>query len=100
MTRVTLRYFPIVGRAQPLRHALVDAGVAFDDIRVPLGDWPARRGDPAFAGLFAALPSLSWDADTVSEALAIASYLARRLGQYDGLDDGAIGRLEAVASVA
>ena len=29
--RIVLRYFDCLGRAQPLRNALVDAGVTFDD---------------------------------------------------------------------
>ncbi len=43
---------------------------------------------------------LEWGDDCVAQALPIAGYVARRLGQYDGLDAMGIARLEMVASVA
>jgi glutathione S-transferase len=95
---VVLRYFSIVGRAQPLRHALADAAVAFEDVHVSLAQWPQHKEDPSFAGPYSGLPTLSWGPVTVSETLPIASFLARRLGHYDGLDDAGIARLEAVCS--
>jgi glutathione S-transferase len=98
MTAVVLRYFPVVGRAQPLRHALADAAVAFEDVQVLLSQWPQHKEDPSFAGPYGGLPTLSWGAVMVSETLPIATFLARRLGQYDGLDDAAMARLEGVCS--
>ena len=98
--RVVLRYFPVCGRAQPLRHVLADAGVPFDDVRVPLAAWPAHQDDPAFGGPYGALPTLTWGAATVAETLPIASFLARRLGHRDGLDDAAVARRDAVCSHA
>ena len=98
MTAVVLRYFPLVGRAQPLRHALADADVAFEDVQVLLSQWPQHKEDPSFAGPYGGLPTLSWGPVTVSETLPIATFLARRLGQYDGLDDAATARLESVCS--
>ena len=98
MTAVVLRYFPVVGRAQPLRHALADADVAFEDVQVLLSQWPQHKEDPSFAGPYCGLPTLSWGPVMVSETLPIATFLARRLGQYDGLDDAATARLEGVCS--
>ena len=95
---VVLRYFPMVGRAQPLRHALADAAVSFDDLRIPLSQWPQHKEDPDFAGPYGGLPTLSWGTVTVAETLPIASFLARRLGHHEGLDDAAIGRLEGICS--
>ncbi len=95
---IILRYFDCQGRAQALRHALADAGAPFEDVRVPLATWPGHKNDPDFAGWFGGLPTLTWDNDTIAETLPIASYVARRLGDYDGLDAGAIARLEAVTS--
>lgn len=100
MTTVVLRYFDAQGRAQPLRNALSDAGISFDDLRVTLATWPPHREDPGFGGLFAALPTLTWDGETVSETLSIASYIARQLGQYDGLAAVEIAKYEAVVSCA
>lgn len=98
MNNVILRYFDCLGRAQPLRHALIDAGVLFDDVRVPLAEWPQHKADPAFAGPFGGLPTLSSGGAVVAETLPIASLLGRRLGHYDGLEDAAIARLEAISS--
>ena len=96
--RVTLRYFQCAGRAQPLRLALADAGIAFEDLRVAMDEWPAHKLTPAFAGPHACLPTLTWNDATVAETLPIASFLAKRLGQYEGLDDEAIALREAVSS--
>lgn len=98
MTSVVLRYFPIIGRAQPLRHALADAAVAFEDVQVLLSQWPQHKEDPSFAGPYCGLPTLSWGPVTLSETLPIATFLARSLGHYDGLDDAAMARLEGVCS--
>jgi glutathione S-transferase len=97
---VVLRYFEAQGRAQGLRHALLDASVQFEDVRATLATWPPHKEDGAFAGPFGSLPTLTWGADFVTETLPIASYLARRLGHYEGLDAAAIGRLESVTSCA
>src|SRR3954463_7230601 len=98
MPSIVLRYFPVVGRAQALRHALTDAGLAWEDLRVPMADWPRLRGEPGFGGPFATLPTLTWDGATVGETLAIASFVARRLGHDRGRDDVAIARLDAITS--
>ena len=73
---VVLRYFPVLGRAQSLRHALADRQIAFEDVRVARADWARVREDTAFSGLFRALPTLSWGNIQVSETLAIASFIA------------------------
>ena len=98
MADVTLRYFDCVGRAQPLRHALTVAGVSFDDVRVPMEKWPELKGDRAFAGPYAGLPTLRWGDDLIVETLPVASYVARRLGQYEGRSAAEIAALEAIVS--
>jgi len=97
---VVLRYFAVCGRAQALRHALADSGTAFEDLRLPLTDWPTHRTDPSFSGPHRALPTLSWGDEFVAETLPIASFLARRLGHYEGLDDVAVASCEAIVSSA
>lgn len=97
---LTLRYFDCRGRVQALREALVDAGVPFTDERIAIGPgWRDMKEGPA-AGPFGALPVLEWGGDLVAQTLPIASYVARRLGQYDGLDAMGIARLEMIASSA
>jgi glutathione S-transferase len=95
---VSIRYFEAQGRAQALRHALADSGEKFEDIRVAMSDWPKHKEDAGFAGWFASLPTLTWGDDTIAETIPIASYVAKRLGHYDGLSAREIARLEAVVS--
>jgi glutathione S-transferase len=95
---IILRYFAMQGRAQPIRHALADAGVAFEDLRVSMADWPKQKGDPSFAGPYGGLPTLTWGDVLVAETLPIAAFVARKLRQYDGLDAAAIAHLEGVCS--
>ena len=96
--RIVLRYFPLVGRAQPLRSALADAGLAFDDVQLSHEDFTQLRDDLAAAGPYRGLPTLSWGDEHVSEALAISSFLAQRLGQYSGLSEVEIARQQAICS--
>jgi glutathione S-transferase len=96
--KVVLRYFPLVGRAQPLRNALADAGIAFEDHRFSAEAWHAGRVDPELGGAYHGLPTLSWGDVTVSETLPIASFIARQSGEYDGLSSAELARREAVCS--
>jgi glutathione S-transferase len=95
---VVLRYFACVGRAQPLRHALSDSAVPFSEVRVEREPWSENRDDPGYGGMFRSLPTLTWGNQTLSETLPIASFIAKKLGHYDGLYDFAIAQLEAVSS--
>jgi glutathione S-transferase len=96
--RVVLRYFPVRGRAQALRHSLQDAGVDFEDVRVPVADWPRCREDRALSGPYRALPTLRWAGIVLAETLPIAGFIARKLGQYDGIGDDGIARREGICS--
>ena len=97
---VVLRYFDAAGRAEPIRLALADAGVAFDDVRVASEHWLTKRVDAAFSGPFRALPTLTWDDAFICETLPLATFVANKLGHHGGLDDIAIARAEAICSSA
>ena len=96
--RAVYRYFPVLGRGQALRLSLSDRQVPFEDVRPAPPEWPKLRTEPTVGGPFRALPSLSWGDTHVSETLPIASFVAKRTGQYDGLGDAAIARIEAICS--
>ncbi len=98
MHDVILRYFGCLGRAQPLRHALADAEVPFEDVRASVAEWSKRKSDPAFGGPFGGLPTLTFGGALVAETLPIATFLGRRLGHYDGLDDAKAASIEAITS--
>jgi glutathione S-transferase len=95
---IVLRYFAVVGRAQPMRLALADAGVPHEDVRVALAEWPGHRENVAFAGTYRSLPTLSCVGETIAETLPIAFFLARRLGHDEGLSDVAVARLQGICS--
>jgi glutathione S-transferase len=96
--KIVLRYFDIAGRAQPLRHALLNADLPFHDQRLSIEQWHVGMVDADAAGPYRGLPTLSWGDVTVSETLAIASFLGRELGEYTGLESAEIARREAVCS--
>ena len=100
MPAITLRYFPVRGRAEPLRGALRAAGVAFHDLRVRPQDWPSHKLERDFAGPFDALPTLTWGSVMVAETLPIASFLFSKLGHDKRLDAGRIALLDGVCSAA
>ncbi len=94
---VSLRYFDCRGRAQPLRDVLIDAGVEFQDDRVGIGpEWLGLKAETPFG----ALPVLLWGDQAIAQTLAIANFLARQLGQYDGRSSAEIARLEMLTSAA
>jgi glutathione S-transferase len=95
-----LRYFDARGRAEPLRVALTDSGLPFEDDRVSidLSKWPALKAQRALSGPLGHLPILVWDGFEVAETFAIASYLAHRLGHYEGLSSEERARIEMVVS--
>ena len=81
---VTLRYFDSRGRAQALRYALVDAGIAFEDERVSLeeissGKWASMKSNPALTGPWGTLPVLDWGDLRIGQTEAIAAHLFREL---------------------
>jgi len=96
---VVLRYFDYRGRAQALRYALIDAGVAFKDDKIALsqiisGNWFNTKTNPAVAGVFGRLPVLEWNGFQVSQNEAIARYLYHKL-EHGPADDIAKETLSA-----
>ena len=98
MATIVLRYFPATGRAEPIRYALADAGVRYEDVRVSPSQWEEGRQRLDFGGPYRGLPTLTWESVTIGETLAISSFVAKRLGHYEALDDGEIARQESVVS--
>ena len=87
---VTLRYFPVRGRAQPFRNALAQAGIDFEDHRVERQEWKSAREDLSIGGPYQALPTLSWFRVTVAETMCIAAFLAKQLGHGGPAQDAAL----------
>jgi hypothetical protein len=97
---VVLRYFNCRGRGQALRYLLVDYGIEFVDERFEADlSWSTFKG-AAQGGPFGSLPVLHWGEHTVGQALAIAGYLARRLGLDEHRNCENLALLESVTSAA
>lgn len=101
---VSLRYFDITGRAQPLRDLLHDASVDFVDIRESResgvdGSWAQKSSDPQMGGPFGTLPVLQWGDLQVAQTEAIAWFLGQHLG-YGGSNIERSARVMALCSAA
>ena len=42
-----VHYFPIYGRGEPIRMLLSHAKVQFEDVKVPMDQWPKIKSDTA-----------------------------------------------------
>lgn len=98
---VRLRYFDCRSRGQALRFALADAGVPFDDVRVPVEELERFRENahrPEVGGPFGSLPVLEWRGTVVAQTLAIARFLAGQLDEPVGADAQALRDMLANAA--
>src|SRR3990170_1821809 len=79
MSKLKLTYFDFHGgRGEPARLALSIAGIPFEDDRVPLADWPRRKGDTPFG----ALPVLEADGKILAQSNAINRYVGKLADLY------------------
>lgn len=94
-TRYELLYFPVRGRAEPIRLLFAAAGVDFTDTRVT--DWPTRKATTPFGKM----PVLIERDDEgrefqVPESMAILRHLARVFG-FAGESERATTSADAIA---
>ena len=79
MNKPVLTYFDFDGgRGEPLRVALHIGGVAFEDRRIPLKDWPTMRDQTPFQ----ALPTLEAGGALVSQSNSLLRYAGKLAGLY------------------
>ena len=92
--RIELRYFDCLGRGEPLRYILYDSGVQFEDFKIGFDEesisvWHnEHKKEVKHSGFFKSLPVLNvYHEDgtvfTLSQSLAIAIYLAEKLGYFN-----------------
>lgn len=87
MADIRLVYFDARGRAEFIRLLLHAAGQPFDDIRVTRTQWQTAQGKADSP--FGQLPYLIYLGKKSGQSLAIANFLARKLGFYgSSAEDG------------
>jgi glutathione S-transferase len=79
MAKLKMTYFDFDGgRGEPARLALFIGGVAFEDERIGVKDWPKLRGETPFL----AMPILEIDGKAVTQSNSINRYVGKLTGLY------------------
>lgn len=79
MPKLTLSYFDFDGgRGEPARLALHIGGVAFEDRRITMQDWPVNRDKMPFQ----AMPVLEVDGKSIAHSNTITRYVGKLAGLY------------------
>ncbi|GAU99325.1 hypothetical protein RvY_10347 [Ramazzottius varieornatus] len=94
--KVTLHYFNLRGRAEPIRWILAYSGEDWTDHRIEFSEWPAVKSIPPFGQL----PYIEIEGQTpLAQAYAIMRYLATQYG-LAGADEWEAGEIDALADYA
>ena len=83
MSDPILTYFSFRGLGEPIRLLLEDAGVAYEDRRVDMGEWSTLKPEMQFGQM----PRLQDGARTLFQSQAILRYLARPRGLCGETED-------------
>merc|ERR1719159_575089 len=78
--KITLKYFPIAGRAEPIRLAMVIGGVKFFDQRISGPEWEEKHKKLA---PFGQVPLLLVGPKVISQTKAILRYVGK-FSKYQG----------------
>ncbi|GMF43171.1 unnamed protein product [Phytophthora fragariaefolia] len=90
--KLKLTYFPLPGRAEPIRLAFYIGGIDFEDVRLSFDEFAiVKSGLP-----FNQLPILEIDGEVVSQSLAILRYAGSLSGLYPTTDPRAAFRVDEI----
>ena len=73
-----LSYFPLGIRAEPIRMTFALSGTKYEDERISMEEWGARKADFPTGQL----PHLLWNGHSMSESLAILRFVGKKCGMY------------------
>jgi len=72
-SKIKLTYFNVRGRAEISRLILAQAGVAYEDHRLPREEWPSMKPNTPCG----VLPVLEYNGTTIAQSISIARFLAK-----------------------
>merc|ERR1711863_125596 len=81
MPIVKLVYFDIQAKGELTRLLLAAGNIDYEDFRVGFSDWP---GEIKATTPFGQMPVLYWDGEELAQSMAIARFVARKVGQEPG----------------
>ena len=76
MPTYKFKYFPVEAKGELIRFIFAQAGVDYEDVRIPFDDWPAMKPSTPFGHL----PVLEMDDETLTGSGPTARYLAETFG--------------------
>ena len=79
--KVKLTYFNLRGRGEPARLLLAYGGIKFEDCRLtPAFQDPAEWQKLKPSTPYGSLPLLDWDGTCIAQSMAVARFIARKVG--------------------
>jgi len=74
--KIKFTYFDGFGRGELSRLILAYAGVAYEDVRIKMAEWPAFKAKMPLG----VMPVLDYDGEIISQSKTIARFLAKEFG--------------------
>ncbi|EGZ28034.1 hypothetical protein PHYSODRAFT_472264 [Phytophthora sojae] len=91
-SKLKLMYFPLQGRAEPIRLAFFIGGVEFEDKRLSFDEFEKVKSELPFNQL----PVLEVDGEAISQSLAILRYAGNLTGLYPTVDPLVASRVDEI----
>eukprot|EP00270_Netrium_digitus_P008585 TRINITY_DN2577_c0_g1_i1.p1 TRINITY_DN2577_c0_g1~~TRINITY_DN2577_c0_g1_i1.p1 ORF type:complete len:214 (+),score=34.32 TRINITY_DN2577_c0_g1_i1:104-745(+) len=75
-----------IGRGEVVRLFLFEAGIEFEDIRIPMSEWPAKKAGliESCKNVLGNVPILELNGTLYVQSIPIIRYFSRKLGKYLG----------------
>ncbi|KAH7478975.1 hypothetical protein KRP22_010973 [Phytophthora ramorum] len=93
--KLKLKYFPVPGRAEPIRLTFFIGGIAFEDERLSFDEFAKIKASLPFNQM----PVLDVDGEVISQSVAILRYAGTLAGLYPSLDTLAAYRVDEILAL-